>query len=198
VLTVLLSALMAIPTNANAIARVVVTSSFTGLLVDCPQSGIPCTDTTRTQLQGNTENARRLLFEVATPASAPTAPLLGIGPAAASAVVGAARECGKPWDFGTIARAFYGSNLQVTDVYPETDVQIYFADGTIATLHSESQRVYGLPWTIQYGNAVFRSYNSRISLVVALMEPGPGNSVLSSDLIGVDLPTDLVQFACRK
>jgi hypothetical protein len=58
-----------------------------------------------------------------------------------------------------------------TDDYPSVRVQLTFEDGSIATLSSNSQQPFMLPWKVELGVATHITYNANISRALAAMLP---------------------------
>ena len=58
-----------------------------------------------------------------------------------------------------------------TDDYPSAQVRLVFEDGSVATISSNSQYPYMLPWKVEYGGANYLTYNANISRALAAILP---------------------------
>ncbi len=153
----LLSATVA---GAPRIRSVEIISSLTSLVVGVPgcQAGTLCTQQAAYSVSPANANVAALLSQARRPASEPTPRVSGI-------------PCSQSSDALRNLRAYFAHPAWETDYYPHVWVTISFQDGTALRAYSATQAAYGLPWTITWNDAVYRSYSAAFSRAVAALLP---------------------------
>src|SRR5205807_354953 len=58
-----------------------------------------------------------------------------------------------------------------TDDYPSVQVQLTFEDGSLATMASDSQQPFMLPWKIEVDGVTHTTYNANVSRALAALLP---------------------------
>ncbi len=92
---------------------------------------------------------------------------------------------------------YFDQRYFITDSEPEVTAIAYLANGQVLKLHSATQAMYALPWTITLGSITYRSYNPKLSTALAALLPAED---LNHDFLkggGIPLGAGTFEFGCR-